>query len=80
MDPRHKLQNGEKSKCSELDVEKVLVENRSEGPFLIKPEMHVVSENPGANDPSSIEPRNNININVDDYVDTGAIPKRAPEN
>ena len=80
VDPKHKDETGEKSKCSELDVEKVLVENRPEGPFLIKPEMHIVSENPGADDTSSVERRNNININVDDYVDTGAIPKRALEN
>ena len=42
--------------------------------------MHIVSEKAGADDSSRMETRNNININVDDYVDTGAIPKRAPEN
>ena len=79
MDPEIGGNIGEKSKLSHLDTEtlKVLVEKHSEGNLTLSSELQIVSEETKSNDAKTTQ---NININVDDYADTGAIPKRSSEN
>ena len=79
MDPEIGGNIGEKSKLPHLDTEtlKVLVEKHSEGNLTLSSELQIVSEETKSNDAKTTQ---NININVDDYADTGAIPKRSSEN
>ena len=79
IDPEIGGNIGEKSKLPDLDTEtlKVLVEKHSEGKSTLSSELQIVSEDSKSNDDKK---RQNININVDEYADTGAIPKRSSEN
>jgi len=79
IDPEMGSNIGEKSKLPDLDTEtlKVLVEKHSEGKSTLSSELQIVSEDGKSNDEKK---RQNININVDEYADTGAIPKRSSEN
>ena len=82
LDPEIGVQVGEKSKVSETDTE-ILKEIReriakhSEGRSLSTTEVQIVSEDGGPK--NNFQEKQNININVDDYADTGAVPKRSSE-
>ena len=85
LDPEIGMQTGEKSKSSETDTEILKefrmkyeeVKKNSEGRSLSTTEVQIVSEDGAPN--NNFEEKQNININVDDYVDTGAKPKRSSE-
>ena len=82
LDPEIGVQVGEKSKVNETDTE-ILKEIReriakhSEGRSISTTEVQIVSEDGGSK--SNFQEKQNININVDDYTDTGAVPKRSSE-
>ena len=82
LDPEIGVQVGEKSKVNETDTE-ILKEIReriakhSEGRSISTTEVQIVSEDGGSK--SNFQEKQNININVDDYADTGAVPKRSSE-
>ena len=84
LDPEIGVLVGEKSKSSETDTE-ILKEFRMKYEEVKKnsesrstTEVQIVSEDGGPK--NNFQEKQNININVDDYTDTGAIPKRSSEN
>ena len=85
LDPEMGIKVGEKSKSSETDAEILKefrmkyedVKKNSEGRSLSTTEVQIVSEDGGQK--NNFQEKQNININVDDFTDTGAIPKRSSE-
>ena len=81
VDPDNGAQIGEKSKSSDLDTEtlKGMIDRHSEGKTGLTSELQIVSEVGGSKESQNLKEKPNININVDDYAETGAIPKRSSE-
>ena len=77
--PNQITQIGEKEKNSETDVEKIIVANEFEMENFSKSEYKTMDENVtrvGDDSYKEVNVAKNINVNVDEYTDTGAIPKR----
>ena len=72
MDPKDNSQACKLNEISKSDVEMALEEKKQEDKSVVKSEIRLISETDGA-----AMADKNININVDEYVDTGAIPKRS---
>ena len=72
MDPKDNSQTGNINEISKSDVEMALEERKPDDKSGLKSEIRLISETDGA-----AMADKNININVDEYVDTGAIPKRS---
>ena len=72
MDPKDSSQTDKINENSKSDVEMALQEVGPVDKSLLKSEVRLISETDGA-----AMPDKNININVDEYYDTGAIPKRS---
>ena len=75
INPENKRLLGEKEKNSPLDVEQVMIHSETKSPS--KSQLKIVSETGGLRDSPTLRENKNINIDVDDYVDTGAIPKQS---
>ena len=72
MDPKDNSQTCKITEISKSDVEMALEEKKPQDKSVLKSEIRLISETDGA-----AMADKNININVDEYVDTGAIPKRS---
>ena len=74
MDPKENSQSGKIIEISKSDVEMALEERKPEDKSVLKSEIRLISETAG-----TAMADKNININVDEYVYTGAIPKRSTQ-
>ena len=72
MDPKDNSQTCKITEISKSDVEMALEEKKPEDKSALKSDIRLISETAG-----TAMADKNININVDEYVDTGAIPKRS---